>query len=141
VNLEVSSCPVLSHATRRRRHRSVRGTSILQLVLPSPRSVCVFHLCVLPRTLSCHPIVASPTGFWNLICVFPVFQSCGISSRGGSSSLIPRSGTSSDGLNRVSNLIILGVSETHPRFFLKTGIYWENLHKVLCKKRDYSLTS
>ena len=42
-------------------HTTVRGTSILQLVLSSPLSVCVFHLCVLPRTLSCHPEPASPT--------------------------------------------------------------------------------
>ena len=40
--LEESPCPAFSRATRRRRHRSVRGTSILQLVLPSPRSVCVY---------------------------------------------------------------------------------------------------
>ena len=47
-NLEASPCPPFSRGTRRRRHRSVRGTSIQQLVLSSPRSVCVFHLCVGP---------------------------------------------------------------------------------------------
>ena len=53
--LETSPFPSFSSTTRLRSHRSVRGTSILQLVLPSPYSACVFHLCVLPRTLSCHP--------------------------------------------------------------------------------------
>jgi hypothetical protein len=47
-NLESSPCPAFSRATMRSRHRSVRGTSILPLVLSSPRSVSVFHLCVLP---------------------------------------------------------------------------------------------
>ncbi len=47
-NLESSPCPSFSRATRRRRHRFVRGTRIQQLVLSSPRWVCVFHLCVLP---------------------------------------------------------------------------------------------
>ena len=47
-NLEVSPCLTFSCSTRRRCHRSVRGTSILQLVMSSPCSVCVFHLCVLP---------------------------------------------------------------------------------------------
>ena len=36
--LEASPCPAFSLATRHRRHRSVRGTSILQFVLTSPRS-------------------------------------------------------------------------------------------------------
>jgi hypothetical protein len=40
-NLESSPCPDFSRATRRRCHRSVRGTSILQLVLSSPHSVCL----------------------------------------------------------------------------------------------------
>jgi hypothetical protein len=38
-------------ATSRRRHRSVRGTSIQQLVLSSPRSVCVFPRFVLPLSI------------------------------------------------------------------------------------------
>jgi hypothetical protein len=40
-NLETFPCPAFTLATRRRRHRSVRGTSIQQLVLSSPRSVCL----------------------------------------------------------------------------------------------------
>ena len=43
---------------------------------------------VLPRTLSCHPKPASPTGCWSLACVLPELQSCGISSRGGSRTLM-----------------------------------------------------
>ena len=36
-NLQTSPCQPFSRGTRRRRHRSVRGTSILQMVLSSPR--------------------------------------------------------------------------------------------------------
>jgi hypothetical protein len=58
-NLEASPCPAFSRATRRRRHRSVRGTRIQQLVLSSPRSECVFHLCVLPLPFGCKRCIDS----------------------------------------------------------------------------------
>ncbi len=43
--LEVSPCPAFSHSTRRRRHRSVRGTSILQCVALTTLSMWISSMC------------------------------------------------------------------------------------------------